>query len=484
MNDQIISSKKFTAQITSRFMYILLPVTILIGTIYLLNKNTIFFGSSTHKENFQGPHEGIDIKDNVAGKESNPAYNVSYVRATGPTIHVTSDVPYGNPTQVAFDVVYQNPNQNAFFIILENPNGNIQPMIIDHPVIDYLNENKAWQKIEDPEQNLTLFQKFNTNSQTQTTLYARVEDFIKNSPTEGRIQTWNYPLENRVTLKREEKNISYTVAFRGTTKILIATKTTKLQFQLSYEDSNLSDGDDTITMRLTQNGVEKQKEIFPDDGVNEDTEQNTGRKNLTFTTTVPKSGIYELNIDTSTDIRIKEIITPHAFVFEQNITLDDNTKAENIIVLGNFFSASTAHPEGLQTINIQETPLTLEKQYAEYRLNITHRTTSIAIEKADVQITTDGIIGFIKESVEEFGKVQPLANSVAEFISDSKVTAVLVHTPPLQKINKGGLTRVRLLQKNFSEWVQEGKFPLTLKLPGYDKNESFKIREIIFSYKK
>src|SRR3989338_4377446 len=129
MNDQIISSKKFTAQITSRFMYILLPVTILIGTIYLLNKNTIFFGSSTHKENFQGPHEGIDIKDNVAGKESNPAYNVSYVRATGPTIHVTSDVPYGNPTQVAFDVVYQNPNQNAFFIILENPNGNIQPMI-------------------------------------------------------------------------------------------------------------------------------------------------------------------------------------------------------------------------------------------------------------------------------------------------------------------------------------------------------------------
>lgn len=464
-------------------LLLFIPIILFISGLYVIYKNTVWFGSSTHTQDFHGPNEGITLENNIAAKEYNSAYNLFYTRATGSEINVNTKIPYGQPKQATVDVVYQNPTQNAFIIQLPSQNAEKQQnIIIEHPVIEYLKKNKAWTEKNDPAKNLTLFMK--QKSFSETNAYTSIDEFLQQPPTEDWVQTFSYPLEQSIDNTPEERNLSYDVAFRGETKILLSTKTGQVQFKIFYEDSNLSDGEDPIIITLNQNGVLKKEESFPDDGNTIGDGKKSERKNILFATEVQTPGVYDLDITANTDIRMKGITTPHAFVFDKNITLDDGSRPKTIVILGNNISAATSHVKSLQTIQLNGNEIVLKKTNTDYATNIPHEPLSVSLEKADVTLTTDGIIGLTEGNIENFGRVQPLAATLADFLTDKRVAYVLVHTPAVPSVSRNGWTRTRFTITDLPSRHINQNLTFLIELPAYEKNESFKIREITTTYSK
>lgn len=189
---------------------------------------------------------------------------------------------------------------------------------------------------------------------------------------------------------------------RGSHKLQTYLKNEDLNIDFVFTDMNRVIGPDEINIKIFNSD---NQQVFskrvPDDG-NERNDQQVTRHDISISIPNLPEGVYEIDIQTTSDIFLREIETTLSkLVFQNKLHLADpigwrNSSPRTVFITdGNEFSMQTLHVEGVQTILLDNQKLEMKEPHKKEQFLFESASwRRLEIPKANIEISTNGVIAF------------------------------------------------------------------------------------------
>ncbi len=306
-------------------------------------------------------------------------------------------------SQAKIDISYSNEGQDLLQIGLKQYGGDdwqyhLQP--IENSSLDTLD----WPQITSGE--TTLWQR--------KAKFETVRDFLQNY-YELPVAAYNYDLFKRFIIPGYQPNQSTSTVdrlLRGNLSIYTYVKSEPLAWDFQVVDFNRTNGADPVTLivRDWQGTEVKRFELADDGGVTDRVGASPERKVSVWLNNLPE-GVYRLDWQAENDIFISRIETKQKlFGFIDRLYLVNNQEyrdglpdldlsSTTIQTTASIIGVQTAHPLGLQTIQINDESLEVKKTHEDYYISVETPLSTIVSPVNDILLHGDGLFFLGAEQV-------------------------------------------------------------------------------------
>ncbi len=191
-------------------------------------------------------------------------------------------------------------------------------------------------------------------------------------------------------------------SLRGSHRAATYIKNEPLAVSLLFTDVNRTMGEDTLTLRVTNERSEVVHEVVLVDDGNTTKNQEFTEVPLTIYLEGLPEGPYRLEWVTTSDLFLRKMTTPLSkLVFQNSVSIGDQVGwkdeelRQELITDGKQFASDTLHVEGVQTIRIGGETLQILAPHATAYLSTTEPgLLPVTVPRGDVKLTTDGMFAF------------------------------------------------------------------------------------------
>lgn len=320
---------------------------------------------------------------------------------TDDLVYFSTEMPF-KFDEAAVTITYSNPtdNQEVYVGFKDQSDWHYDTVLID----GLLNE-ASWQRVgEGP----FLYQKDNT--------FTSLAEFLENPPLDKNIGIYNFDETElpEVTVPNYQPNKSTVidVPLRGKVVFYAYIENEPFDMTVVKQDLNWYEGADSVPVKIYKENDVVYETAILDDGIS-DTSKKLGSEQKERIqnpgSELPEPGVYKVVIEAGGDTVIKQITTNfHKIVFAgpllpvSNAEIYPGIVAEtiptNLFTDAKNITATTYHPEALQTITFPEGELTLTTVNEPVATSTANPLTSFSIPKSDVVVeSTDGYFFFDPE---------------------------------------------------------------------------------------
>lgn len=380
----------------ARFILILIPI-ILFG--WLFDRYFVPSGKLEVVYDFKKDSPFISSfhpEARVEDIEKNISRNFYYQRIKEEPVYFEVKTPrYFQKATVTLE--YQNPEQPIFELGIQKSKDEWDFLL--RPLENKFIDNSDWFRLEDKEKGIIFLQRSkiveegNTSQQAgeeeleevREKEYQSIDDFLSNLPDDRGIATYRIDLAPYYKLKDYQKSSQGLIiekSLRGSLTLFTYIKEEPLNFTFYYQDINRKIGPDRFNISVYYGGRKIYQDSQPDDGNIYPNGQGSELKNFKVEFPDLPEGSYQLELDLSDDLVIRKIETKqHLLVFKQKIFLVDNKEyieslpdikeiPAQLYSDANRFSFQAFHPNGLQTIKVDNTDVILEEEMKPYHLDL------------------------------------------------------------------------------------------------------------------
>ena len=330
-----------------------------------------------------------EIKGNILNKIVSLKDNIAYFDVILPRLY----------KQIEIEIHYQSPNPIAEIGgKLNGEDWSYKTKPLENKII----ENCDWAKIEND--SLILLQK--------NKIYNSLEEFFATPPGAEEITEYRYtPINQKFKLDyapSEESN-KINTELRGSYKIYTYIKDESLKYSFEFMEINRKEGEDKISFSLKDNKqkLELDSGEIMDDGVTAASGDYSEVKIMTLEKNDLPEGVYEITINTTDDIITKTISTEQdKVIFGGKLKIarakeyfpDLMDESGVIYFSGDSLNITTKHEEGLQVVDINNTPQQIsqveEKLIIDSNLLEENGLTEIKYQVGDLEFESDGFYSF------------------------------------------------------------------------------------------
>jgi len=304
--------------------------------------------------------------------------------------------------QARVDLTFQNPNQLFFQLglaVLGEGDWNYFFRPVDNKFINNLN----WSRLE--ENNLILWQK--------NKKYDSLDGFLLNLDQEAKVGIYDYNLTRKFRLIDYQPLNDYQIfnkQLRGYHQFYTYLKNEDLDFTFKIQDINRAKGPDPweINVYNEQNQKIYTKQIADDGYV---TNLDPASDPLFTEIKIPKlpEGVYKIELKSEDEIFFREIKTKQKYLtFIDRVYLVDNPEYSDgftdlkyqpteLSSTAKYLGFETTHPEGLQTVLINNQELTIGKTHQKYFFTAKTLPAALKIPKNDLKVFGRGLFSFSEE---------------------------------------------------------------------------------------
>lgn len=200
---------------------------------------------------------------------------------------------------------------------------------------------------------------------------------------------------------------TYEVDLRGSHRLKTYVKNESLNIDFTFTDMNREIGRDDIVITVRDENGRMVKELRQDDDGNENMDQGVTRYDISLQVNDLPEGVYEISIDTNSDLFIRTIETSLSrFVFLNRLYVGDNVGWRNTPARtdyygnGQAYTLLTLHNEGLQTVYFDDASVPLEKTHTntQFVLEKPKSSLRIRIPQGDVSVVGDGVFALTADT--------------------------------------------------------------------------------------
>ncbi|OGH05961.1 MAG: hypothetical protein A2W22_03470 [Candidatus Levybacteria bacterium RBG_16_35_11] len=263
---------------------------------------------------------------------------------------------------------------------------------------------------------------------------------------------------------------------RASHELLIRVSKSPLQIEVEKQDQNLYKGPDILSTELYKENKLLLKKEIRDDGVIEATNLRLQSQAVKLELNDLNPGVYRLLLlDKSKggDIRINSIkINQKNVIFKSPIFIVDD-KPVSLLTTASQVIVYTSHPEGLQTLKINDSKdFEIAKRGEIYHIDLTQtpqnqatvasKLNKINIPKNDLVIKGDGVFTFDKNS---FFNPDPLNSiNLADITDASQVDYIIARYQKIKKEGDWNITQAYFDPKDIN--IDGDKLYFSLESPG------------------
>lgn len=227
----------------------------------------------------------------------------------------------------------------------------------------------------------------------------------------------------------------YEVDLRGSHTFLTYIKDETLNLELELTDMNRVLGEDKVDLRIfNEREVEVYHAKLAEDG-NDSMNQIVTPKTLSVSVPDLPEGVYEISLETTTDIFTRKIkTTQNKFVFKNKLFMADSVGWREAPVLtraftdATQFSVQTLHNDGLQTLTIGEDQIIIDEIQERKNIEIdSGGLKTVSAPAANLEIISNGVIALTESSY--FSPLTPTINAwteIGEIIYPNIITSYSV----------------------------------------------------------
>lgn len=244
--------------------------------------------------------------------------------------------------------------------------------------------------------------------------YSSVAEFMANPPEEP-IGMYHYePDLSSIRLSGYtpvQRTTTVPIPLRGKHTLYAYLENEPFSLQLEKQDLNWYEGDDSLTVKIYYQNELVYEKTLTDDGIL--TSDRTPGKLQTLQINnpgpeLPESGVYKILLEASSDSIIKSFTTNlHQFVLASPVFLAGNTRSYkdlvsqtlpvSLLTNSSDVRALTVHAEGLQTIHVGTSSVSLKEVAKEETIATNSAMTTLVVPESDVIIRGDGYFAFARE---------------------------------------------------------------------------------------
>jgi len=244
----------------------------------------------------------------------------------------------------------------------------------------------------------------------RTPIFKSIADFLVNIPAAG-VATYRadattlLKLPNYAPLSSDR---DYKTAFRGATSIKAYLQNEPLDFRFRVQEVNRHVGADGFIASATLGGQRVARAVYADDGNDSADGKLSAIRELRIYTEKPLTGIVRIALPANDDVVFRETVTKQQkFVFVNRFYAADNvgylkdSAAFTLVTNGRRLYATTAHPEGFQTLSVGSGKLTVDDLNKPFTVSAAEAVrkdgvANIVSPYGDIRLETAGFFAFDK----------------------------------------------------------------------------------------
>lgn len=390
-----------------------ISIIALIGYAFLfgdiIKKNFVFDGVFETEYDFNTESPFISLlkpRGRVDQEIKQDENGVYYQRLFIDPVYTDIEVPRSFDT-LKVVLQYKNPYEQLFELGLSSgensPNFTFKP--IENKLIDNLIASDSWNILE--EDGYLLFQKIPE--------YESIRDFLKSPPVHKKIAAYNVDLNYNYkipTYQSPEVRSEIHTSLRGAHSFYTYVgKGEDLSIEFTFQDVNRVENSDEIDIRLEYYDREILTEHIDDDGVIDDSASMGAPFKKNIEIKQPPEGLYRVNIKSSDDIFIRDIVTDQKYItFIDHVYLADNVgywnehypeRYESTDIVTNIekLRTITSHEEGFQEVHFGEHRTVVDQKHILFTvlnpLSTRNRyVDTIHVEHNDIKLIGNGLFAF------------------------------------------------------------------------------------------
>ncbi|MDA3840134.1 MAG: hypothetical protein PF572_03515 [Patescibacteria group bacterium] len=242
------------------------------------------------------------------------------------------------------------------------------------------------------------------NPNNASSTYDSVDSFLANPPATREIAIYDYDLDIDYVLENYASSSGIKVFetdLRGPYQILAYIDNEDLYFDFSFIDVNKNKDDDEININLYFEDQLIDSGHLDDDGVKDDSGENSGLRNLRFDLVNMPKGVYKIELRVGDDIVTKSIETKqNKLSFLNKIWIsDENISDFSVFTDSNIIYAQTSNPSSVQEIQFATSTFILGETFRQFSQELEASTTELIFEKGDIILAGNGVFSFNFDSL-------------------------------------------------------------------------------------
>jgi len=385
--------------------------------------------------------------------------------------------------QAQVELVFQNPESSLFQLglaIKGEKDWNYQFKPIDNKIIN----NLTWSKLE--ENGIFLWQRIKK--------YYNLKDFLKNLNNETAVGFYNYDFKRKFKLINYQPAVNYQIinkTIRGYHQFYTYVKNEDLDFNFKIQDINRAPGPDFLDINVYNDQDQKiYHQRLDDDGYISNLDPASAPRYLSIKIPNLPEGVYKIELACEDEIFFREIKTKQRYIaFINRLYLVDNPEyADGFLDLiyqptevftnAKRLSFETAHPEGLQEVQVNNQKLSINETHKKYFLTVDKLPAKIIVPKNDLKIFGTGLFSLSQEAF-----FNPEIYNLQNFQETPEINFLLTSYQIPQQIDDWQKTSITFNLDNAS--IINRKLRWMLSAPEMNNlNDKIKIKEIKITYLK
>ena len=353
---------------------------------------------------------------------------------------------------------------------------------------------------------LLLLQRNDNVASSVNKIYASVENFLEDLPSDDRIALYNYDLKRDYTLEGyrsfavgellDGEDVKYTEIdqdIRGTYQLYTYIKNEELDFTFTFTDLNQNNDKDDIDIYFYYENHLIASNHLEDDGVQIDSGVLSHERELELRLSDLPEGAYKIEIKTNDDIVTKKIRSRQKnIVFANRLWLEKEgeNETQSLYTNSNVIQANTTYTDSLQTIKAGTNMLDMAQTYYQYsskvgKANILDTFSEINLERNGVILSGNRVFSFSPEAffdpnIKKLDKYVDIAEDGIKYILARYVA------PDISDGQREILTSFDLTKA----YRENGKYSFLISVPGLSspdentaENFGIEIEDIEFELK-
>jgi hypothetical protein len=264
------------------------------------------------------------------------------------------------------------------------------------PLENKLIDDSKWSRLDDG--GIVLLQRHKT--------YASIGDFLSNPPPRSQIATSHYSLARpfRIPGYVASTGVRTTEAsWRGSEALKTYVKNETLAFSFAYQDMNRVDGEDPVSIVVTdENGTPVAEARADDDGDVSSDGRASALKRIEVNVPNLPEGVYKVELRVDSDIFFRSYATSEQKVaFLNGIFLADEVgyhepaRAATFFTEGKHLTFSTTHAAGVQEVQVGSHAVAVNEPYAKVSYDVPENgVVQVTAPKGDLLVEGNGHFAF------------------------------------------------------------------------------------------
>lgn len=273
-------------------------------------------------------------------------------------------------------------------------------------------------------------------------------------------------------------------SLRGQHRFLAYVKDETLNFSFSVQDMNREAGADPVIVSVypetaagSAGGPAQPlaRTVLQDDGDTADDQRQSGLRTVSVSVADLTEGVYAVEFTADPDVFIRSFVTSQRKVVLEgraylgdHVGYSDQPATATLWASGRHVTARTAHPEGLQTLTVAGTPLTLSDLHLKSAAPLpASGPAAVRAPAGDVLLTTDGVFALSRESHFDPLPFAPDWSTTAGDLERRGITAVIADYEQPETVGDDRIARATFDLGSMAR-TDEGAYRLVVSAPGID----------------